>query len=71
MYEVTKGPWHAGYAATCEVLGSYVTIVASSPDVAAAIAQLVATAGPWEEPQPAMVGRWPVIELPTTRRRIR
>ena len=72
MYDRTQGPWHEGYAVTCEVLGSYVTIVAGNPDVAEAIARLAASSFV-SPPTPAMVGRLktPVAELTKERRRIR
>lgn len=56
MYDVTTGPWHEGHAVTCEILGQYVTIV-STPEVAEAIALLLASSGPHGPPQLAWVGR--------------
>lgn len=70
MYERTSGPWHEGFAVTCEVLGTYVTIVAGRPDVAEAVAELVASGGVYGPPAPAMVGRLNTVSTPQPRKRI-
>ena len=41
MYSLTDGPWREGDGVNCSVMGSYVTIVASSPDLAHAIAEFL------------------------------
>ena len=66
MYDVTSGPWHEGHAVTCEILGEYVTIV-STPEVAEAVALLLASHGPYLPAQPAMVGRRSVPKQSTRR----
>lgn len=71
MYSTTCGPWHEGFAVNCEVLGAYVTIICTNPDVAEAVAALLDDRTPRLGAQPAMVGRRPV-EAPSasSRRRI-
>jgi len=67
----SEGPFHEGYAVTCELMGSYVTVVASNADVAEAIAHLVADHGPFLPPQPALVGRVPWKDQTPPRRQIK
>lgn len=52
------GPCHEGHAVDTEILGHYVTIVCSSPDVAVAVAEMLGS-GIVTAPRKALVGRVP------------
>lgn len=53
----TQGPWHEGFAVTTEVLGCYVTIVCTNPDIANAVADMYGTPQTRLPAQPALVSR--------------
>lgn len=60
----TRGPWHEGYAVTAEVLGCYVTIVCTNPDIANAVADMYGTPQTRLPAQPALVSRLERAALP-------